>query len=112
VSSIKKKLDSVVLLFLVQVYLVNETNAMDHIVRILHKDWCIINYPDEFWKHLTHIFEIAPDQAVENGLLEIFEFRIKNKIGEYHLWNMRCYALLLRCAGGQKRLIIINLQPT
>ncbi|EDV37101.1 uncharacterized protein Dana_GF11600 [Drosophila ananassae] len=70
---------------------------------IFKQDPCRPHYPRHLWHHLCHLLEVAPEQGIELGFFELMHSRILNRLA--HFWSMstKAFALLLRCAEGQKR---------
>uniref|UniRef100_A0A6P4E2A3 Uncharacterized protein LOC108039518 n=1 Tax=Drosophila rhopaloa TaxID=1041015 RepID=A0A6P4E2A3_DRORH len=70
---------------------------------IFHQDPCRPHYPLHLWHHLCHLLEVAPEQGIELGFFELLHSRILNRLSNF--WDMatKAFALLLRCAEGQRR---------
>lgn len=83
--------------------LIERYNAMDNLAALFQKDVCKHSYSPNLWSHLCHVFEFYPDLAVEKGFFEILRTRIQGRLPLYYKYDMKCFALLLRCYGGQKR---------
>lgn len=83
--------------------LIERYNAIDNLAALFSKDVCRRSYSPHLWAHLAHIFEFYPDLAVEKGFFEILRARIRCRLFGYYKYDMKCFALLLRCSEGQKR---------
>lgn len=94
--------------FMATIYLINNYGVMDKLIDVWRRDICIINYPENLWFHLQHILEQAPQQAIEKGFFEILYERIRGRLFRYHHYDLKCFALLLRCEEGQKRFVAID----
>ncbi|XP_064542890.1 uncharacterized protein LOC135431605 [Drosophila montana] len=72
------------------------------VANIFKLDPCQPLYPPHLWHHLCHMLEVAPEQGIELGLFELLHSRIRNRLA--YFWDMNCkaFALLLRCAAGQR----------
>lgn len=84
-------------------HLILDYKVYDKLFEIWHQDPCVSYYPSDLWLHLSHILELAPDEAIDKGFFELLYQRIVGKLQKYHVWDMKCFALLLRCPEGKKR---------
>ncbi|KAH8327073.1 hypothetical protein KR074_002256 [Drosophila pseudoananassae] len=70
---------------------------------IFKKDPCRPHYPHHLWHHLCHLLELAPEQGIELGFFELMHSRILNRLANFWGMSTKAFALLLRCAEGQRR---------
>ncbi|KAI8035938.1 uncharacterized protein LOC128256753 [Drosophila gunungcola] len=72
------------------------------LAEIFNQDPCRPHYPLDLWHHLCHLLEVAPEQAIALGFFELLHQRILNRLADF--WDMatKAFALLLRCAEGQR----------
>uniref|UniRef100_A0A1A9UWI4 Uncharacterized protein n=1 Tax=Glossina austeni TaxID=7395 RepID=A0A1A9UWI4_GLOAU len=89
-------------------YLQERYEAVTILAEIFGYDVCAPSYPANLWRHMEWIFEAFPHFAVDKGFFEILHTRIKNRSGKYHIFDMKCFGLLLRCPEGQKRFVAID----
>ncbi|XP_075165365.1 uncharacterized protein LOC142237821 [Haematobia irritans] len=87
------------------IFLLNTYKVMGNLMEIWQKDPCVPFYPEDLWLHLQHFLVVAPDEAVACGFFEIFYTRIKARVFQFHRYDMKCLALLLRCEEGQRRFL-------
>lgn len=85
------------------IVLIERYHAMNNLIALLSMDVCRLTYSPHLWAHLAQIFEFYPDLAVEKGFFEILRARIRCRLPGYYKYDMKCFALLLRCYEGQKR---------
>lgn len=88
--------------------LIHDYKVFDKLFDIWNRDPCISYYPNDLWLHLTQLLQIAPEEAVKKGFFEILYKRISGRLLQYHVWDMKCFGLLLHCAEGQKRFLQID----
>lgn len=84
-------------------FLINDYKVIKKLVDIWARDICVQYYPENLWLHLQHILTLSPHEAVEVGFFEILLTRIKGRLFQFHRYDLKCFALLLRCEEGQKR---------
>ncbi|KAL9914958.1 uncharacterized protein ACN2A1_001812 [Glossina fuscipes fuscipes] len=89
-------------------YLQERYEAVTTLAQIFSYDLCAPSYPANLWRHMEWIFEAFPHFAVDKGFFEILHTRIKNRSSKYHIFDMKCFGLLLRCSEGQKRFVAID----
>lgn len=82
--------------------LIADYKVLNKLSDIWQRDVCVFYYPHDLWLHLVHILEQAPREAIKNGFFEILYQRITGHLLRYHVWDMKCFALLLRCPEGQQ----------
>ncbi|KAM8713081.1 hypothetical protein ACLKA7_013405 [Drosophila subpalustris] len=75
----------------------------ESVAGIFKQDPCRPFYPVPLWQHLCNMLEVAPERGIELGFFELLHSRIVNRLPKF--WDMasRGFALLLRCAEGQRR---------
>ncbi|XP_065369674.1 uncharacterized protein LOC135961948 [Calliphora vicina] len=81
--------------------LIDDYEVLNKLSDIWQRDVCVSYYPQDLWLHLMHILEQAPREAIKKGFFEILFKRIRGHLFQYHVWDMKCFALLLRCCEGQ-----------
>lgn len=87
------------------VELIEKYKVIEKLKKIYEIDVCCSHYPSDLWLHLSHILEQAPKEAIEAGFFDILLQRIRGRLPRYHIWDMKCFALLLRCCEGQIRFV-------
>ncbi|XP_020800279.1 uncharacterized protein LOC110177757 [Drosophila serrata] len=70
---------------------------------IFKQDPCRPHYPIHLWHHLCHLLEVAPEQGLELGFFELLHLRILKRLPDFRDMDSKAFALLLRCAEGQRR---------
>ncbi|XP_037815975.1 uncharacterized protein LOC119606513 [Lucilia sericata] len=88
--------------------LIDDYKVYDKLCDIWQRDPCISYYPADLWLHLSHVIEQTPQEAIQRGFFDIFYQRIKGQLFQYHLWDMKCFALLLRCPQGQQLFLQVD----
>uniref|UniRef100_A0A1A9W7R4 Uncharacterized protein n=1 Tax=Glossina brevipalpis TaxID=37001 RepID=A0A1A9W7R4_9MUSC len=89
-------------------YLQEHYGVVSILAEIFSYDVCIPSYPANLWRHMEWVFEAFPHVAVDKGFFEILHTRIKNRSTKYHIFDMKCFGLLLRCPDGQKRFVAVD----
>lgn len=90
------------------VHLTEQHNVLRRLMSIFSADVCVLSYPGELWSHLSHIFEIYPQLAVKEGFFDILFTRIQGRLNNYHIYDLKCFALLMRCSDGQQRFLEVD----
>uniref|UniRef100_A0A1A9UWK0 Condensin complex subunit 1 C-terminal domain-containing protein n=1 Tax=Glossina austeni TaxID=7395 RepID=A0A1A9UWK0_GLOAU len=89
-------------------YLQEHYNAICKLARILRRNLRAYSNPSALYRHLQWLLETFPDVGVKEGLFEILFTRIKDRACNFHKYDLKCFALLLRCPDGQKRFAVID----
>lgn len=90
------------------IQLIDDYKVIKKLKRIYEYDICTSHYSSKLWLHLSHVLEQAPQEAVTAGFFDILETRIRGRLPQYHVWDMKCFALLLRCCEGQTRFMEVD----
>uniref|UniRef100_A0A1A9UWI2 Uncharacterized protein n=1 Tax=Glossina austeni TaxID=7395 RepID=A0A1A9UWI2_GLOAU len=86
-------------------YLQEHYRALNYLTDIYSRDVCARSYPPSLWRHLARFFELMPHQAMDRGFFMILRKRINGRLYNYHIHDMKCFALLLRCPDGLTQLL-------
>lgn len=86
-------------------YLHEHYRALNSLTDIYSRDVCARSYPPSLWRHLARFLELMPHQAMDRGFFMILRKRINGRLYNYHIHDMKCFALLLRCPEGLTQLL-------
>lgn len=90
------------------IHLIDNYKVIKKLKRIYEYEVCTSHYSSKLWLHLSHVLEQAPKEAVAAGFFDILQTRIRGRLPQYHVWDMKCFALLLCCCEGQSRFVEVD----
>uniref|UniRef100_A0A1A9W7R0 Uncharacterized protein n=1 Tax=Glossina brevipalpis TaxID=37001 RepID=A0A1A9W7R0_9MUSC len=86
-------------------YLQEHYRALNKLTDIYSRDVCAFSYPPSLWRHLARFLELMPQKAMDRGFYMILRKRIQGRLYNYHMYDMKCFGLLLRCPEGLRQFL-------